>query len=306
VTTEDAPSTAVSVVIPTHLRADMLTAALEAVIAQLRPPAEIIVVSDAPDPATDAAVAAAGTRTSVPVHLVSNSAEPGASGSRNAGARAASSPVLAFLDDDDLWTPQHLAQTLRVLESSAAPLVIAGIEVFNSTSSAPGIQLAPGVTARDAAAKAHGVTGSNIVIRSEAFWSVGGFDPALRHLNDRDFFYRCILSGMTYALSPVLTTRYRKHESGQLSGASEGRARGVQAYLTKHRATLTLGDRRKLRYQIAVMRYRASGPSPRRFRWLGSAALNASYAHQVQRLWKSATRSNVLSGQAFDTDATRS
>jgi glycosyltransferase involved in cell wall biosynthesis len=281
----------------------MLRSALDAVLAQSLPPSEIIVVTDVPDPATDDAVEDARERTDVPVRLVQNTSEPGASGSRNAGARNATGEVLAFLDDDDLWAPDHLLHTTRVLVTSGAPMVIAGIEVFNSTSRSPGIQLRPAVTAIEAATRTHGVTGSNIVIRSGAFWSVDGFDPNLRHLNDRDFFYRCMLAGMTYALSPEMTARYRKHEAGQLSGASEGRARGVEAYLVKHRGTLAPADRRKLRYEIAVMRFRSSESLTRRALSLGSAAANASYPHQFRRLWKRATSKRMLSGKAFATDA---
>jgi glycosyltransferase involved in cell wall biosynthesis len=291
----------VSVIIPTHDRAAMLTAAIDSVLRQSTPPNEIIVVSDLETSGTHSAVETARSRTDIPILYVENVDRPGASGSRNAGAEAAQGAVLAFLDDDDLWTPEHIARTLEVLRASESPMVIAGIEVFTETTSAPGIQLDAGVDAREAATRSHGVTGSNIVMRSDAFWSIGGFDPALRHLNDRDFFYRCMLAGLAYSTSPALTVRYRKHESGQLSGASVGRARGVHAYLVKHRRTLTFSDRRTLRYQMAVMRFRADRSAPGRLRWLVTAGLNASPRHQIARV-KKARGVSARSGRAFTND----
>lgn len=295
----------ISVMVPTHRRAEMLEAAIEAVMAQTVAPIELIAVSDVLDPATAAVVAAANERASFPIRLVDNPDQPGASGSRNVGARQASGELLAFLDDDDLWTPEHLHACVHAIDTSGAVLAVAGIEVFDGNSSRPGIQLNPQVTSREAATRAHGVTGSNIVIQAAAFWSVGGFDPRLRHLNDRDFFYRFILAGMSYAISPQLTARYRKHDLGQLSGASEGRARGVAAYLAKHRRTLTLTDRRRLRYQMAVMRYRSTTPTLQRVRWLAGAAVNASYADVLNRASLPATKQALLSGRAFDSDSGR-
>ena len=82
-------------------------------------------------------------------------------------------------------------------------------------------------------------------------WSVAGFDPRLPVKNDTDFFYRLLSAGFRYGVVGEYLVFQRKHSSGQLTGSSPRRAAGTLAYLDKHRASLTLRDRRFLRNQGA-------------------------------------------------------
>jgi glycosyltransferase involved in cell wall biosynthesis len=102
----------VSVIIPAYNRATLLPFTLEAVLAQVPAPAEVIVVDDGSTDGT-AAVAAeyAGTyakigASSVRVLTQKNSGDLVA---RNTGLRAAGADRVAFCDSDDLWRPGFLA-----------------------------------------------------------------------------------------------------------------------------------------------------------------------------------------------------
>lgn len=101
----------VSVVIPTYNRADLLRAALDSVLAQTVPVHEIVVVDDGSTDHTPDVVheltAAGAPITYVPLlHLNQRGA------ARNRGAAATTSPLIAFLDSDDLWLPRRIEKQL--------------------------------------------------------------------------------------------------------------------------------------------------------------------------------------------------
>lgn len=105
----------VSVVIPAYRAAAFVGQAVDSVLAQQATPAEVIVVDDASPDDIEAALArhlAAGC-----VQLLRLPRNQGVAAARNAGIRAASGDVVAFLDADDLWRPEHLAQALAVLQA---------------------------------------------------------------------------------------------------------------------------------------------------------------------------------------------
>ncbi|MFD3733669.1 glycosyltransferase family 2 protein [Streptomyces sp. NPDC058632] len=108
----------VSVIIPTYNRPERLAVALQSVQTldfdseQL----EVIVVNDHGTP-VDGVVEAAGR--SLNVRLIDQPSQSGPSGARNAGLEVARGEYVAFLDDDDVFSPQHLSGTLPLLKGGA-------------------------------------------------------------------------------------------------------------------------------------------------------------------------------------------
>jgi glycosyltransferase involved in cell wall biosynthesis len=102
-----------SVVIPTYCRPEALARTLQALAKQeLEVPWEVVVCDDGspPEQVEQARAAAAAVRAghAVPVTVVAEG-HRGPAAARNAGARAARGPLLAFLDDDCLPAPGWLA-----------------------------------------------------------------------------------------------------------------------------------------------------------------------------------------------------
>jgi hypothetical protein len=102
-----------AVVIPTRdrERSKLLAQAVDSVLGQTLPPAEVIVVSDGPADTVREALA------NRPVTIVERPAE-GEASARNAGIAAADSEWICFLDDDDLWHPDFLRMTDEFLSAN--------------------------------------------------------------------------------------------------------------------------------------------------------------------------------------------
>src|SRR3982751_2380169 len=92
----------VSVIIPVHNGAKYLRAALESVLAQTYSPFEVIVVDDGS--VDDSGVIAQSFNDVRYIHQ----ANQGVAAARNHGIEAARGDFFAFLDQDDLWTPEKL------------------------------------------------------------------------------------------------------------------------------------------------------------------------------------------------------
>ncbi len=111
----------VSVVIPTYNRAAMVVEAVASALAQTALGIEVLVVDDG---STDNTTAVLAPFVAAGQIQVLHQANAGVSAARNTGLRAATAPLVAFLDSDDLWAPTHVATLraalLRVPEAAIA------------------------------------------------------------------------------------------------------------------------------------------------------------------------------------------
>ena len=99
----------VSVVIPTFGRPQLVTRAVQSVLAQTMRDLEVIVVIDGDDPATVSALAAIDDDR---LRSIVRREKGGAGVARDAGAAASAGRWVAFLDDDDEWLPEKLERQL--------------------------------------------------------------------------------------------------------------------------------------------------------------------------------------------------
>jgi hypothetical protein len=113
-----------SVIVPTHDRPTLLAEAVASVQSQTTGDFECIVVDDAsPDPVT------------VPddprIRLLRRETNGGCAAARNTGLWAARGRFVAFLDDDDLYTPDRLAMVRAALER--APVAVCWRQGFDGS-----------------------------------------------------------------------------------------------------------------------------------------------------------------------------
>ena len=98
----------ISVVIPTRDRTTALRRAIESVLRQSFEDFEVVVVDDGSADGACAAVQQLDPR----IVVVRNDVALGPGGARNRGVQNATAPIVAFLDDDDVWLPNKLSTVM--------------------------------------------------------------------------------------------------------------------------------------------------------------------------------------------------
>ncbi len=247
-------------IIPTHGRPALLSRSLDSALRQSRAPAEVIVVDDLDDKPTAAVVQVTALRTEIPLRRIVNRLNPGASGSRNAGAAASRAEYIAFLDDDDVWLPEHLARAMAELDRTGADAVISGLRRIKHDGAVQPIVIPPRAAIEGRMFdKNFGMTGSNLVIRRSTFERIGGFDVALPVFNDWDFLIRMLAGGVGYAVVQDLTVEWREHEGDRISTPTVRRAAGIESFIAKHGAAMPALNRRDLMAVALGIRRRNAG-----------------------------------------------
>lgn len=122
----------VSVVIPLYNGARWIEDTLRSVRAQTHRPREVVVVDDGSDDESQAIVRAAFPE--VKVLRSPGAGGKGAGRARNLGLQHTSAPLVAFLDQDDLWHPDHLRILTRLLHGNDHPAAVAGLDRFRGAS----------------------------------------------------------------------------------------------------------------------------------------------------------------------------
>lgn len=105
----------VSVIVPTHSRPEMLKETLRSILNQTYRNLEIIVVNDA---GLEVENIVTGLNHEKNITYVRHGINRGLAASRNTGIRVATGKYIAYLDDDDIFYPNHLDTLVNFLENS--------------------------------------------------------------------------------------------------------------------------------------------------------------------------------------------
>ncbi len=208
----------VSVIIPTYNRAHLLDRTLASVLDQSYRHFELLVVDDGSQDDTAGLVTGhADPR----IRYLRQTQNLGAGAARNRGIREARGEFIAFLDSDDNWFPDKLAQQLAVFARlpRRVGLVYGGVEAVLEC----GGRRIDVPTHRGNLLKAmlvrnviHG-GGSNAMIRRSVVATVGGFDEQLLALEDYDFFMRIVqFYEVDFVAAPVCRYYDTAHAAGPL------------------------------------------------------------------------------------------
>ena len=212
----------VSVVIPTHNRADILCDCIDSVLASDWPDLQIIVSDDA---STDGTAERIAERygTDPRVALVRSEVSRMAAGARNAGIPSAKGDYILFLDDDNNVDPCMIRRLVEAFKADprlglAGPLSLQlpGETVFTLGSSYDWLTSRPrnrfeGKTLSEIrlpSAPCPSCYSPNAVMVSRlALEAVGGFDPFYGIMfEEADFGYRICAAGFTAAIVPEART----------------------------------------------------------------------------------------------------
>jgi glycosyltransferase involved in cell wall biosynthesis len=207
-------SAAVSVVIPTHNRRDLLLRTLHSVLRQRHIDISIIVVDDAStDGSADTVRALEDPRVRVIRHPVCR----GVSQARNTGIEQVDTDWVAFVDDDDLWSPDKVRAQLDALQRCPeAQWACSGAVHIDSACRV--LFPAPPPDDSDISGLILGANiipggGSGVLAATSLTRQVGGFDVALANLADWDFYIRLGLRSPV-AAAPGPLVGYHAHVGG--------------------------------------------------------------------------------------------
>lgn len=206
----------ISLVIPTHNRAEALLAALESVVCQDLPLREwecVVVDNNSTDDTAVRFGAFAAAHPECSLRLVRETG-PGVSFARNRGLQEAQAPIVAFIDDDERVNPGFLRAYADFFAAHPEAVVAGGRIIAEYPSGRPDwmshyvempianpMDFGPEVRPFPAG-KVPG--GGNMAFRRDGLAGYGGFDPSLGRVNgeliggeENDFFERLRDGGET-------------------------------------------------------------------------------------------------------------
>ncbi|MEZ5788185.1 MAG: glycosyltransferase [Xanthobacteraceae bacterium] len=232
-----------SVILPTHNRVKTLPRAVTSVLAQSVPDLELIIVDDA---STDETPAWLATLDDPRIRIARAERNQGPSAARNTGIAMATAPVIAFLDSDDAYLPDRLAVPLAVLERESdviCTLCSARREDKAGQGRAvllPDVKLAAPAFEWAMICDLVGVETTSITVRREHAAAIGGFCPALRRTEDREFLLRLAPLGGLRVLPDVLFEKGWSTDGLSNDWAAAGRGfvdyvRARPEFLGRHR-----------------------------------------------------------------------
>jgi LmbE family N-acetylglucosaminyl deacetylase len=217
----------ITVIIRTKDRPALLREAVHSVRANEHP-AEIVVVNDG------------GARPDIDVKVVQHDKSRGRSEAMNSGVRAATTKYIAFLDDDDLYYPEHLSTLAAAAQSatSSAAWYSDAVSSFLAVGdrgqyeSRSRLRLFANDFDRELLLIDNYIPLPTLLTTREAFLDAGGFDPQFDLFEDWDFLIRLSQRG-DFTHVPRVTCEIRSFEGGGsiLLAAPEGSARFRDAKL---------------------------------------------------------------------------
>lgn len=222
-------SPSICVVIPTTGdRPALLDRALQTVIQQHHAADEIIVACD-PSMGLYERVRAQV----YPRAQVIEAHAQGVSAVRNAGGAHTTCEFIAFLDDDDMWSADHLATIFARGEDF--DFAITGLNKHRPTGEVKPYKSPPvRLSTRDLLVRNPGIQGSNLIVRRDLWRACGGFDEALRAFEDMDLGIRLLDAGARYRAVPEVQVGYDCHEGARLTmGDSLYARQGARRFLAK-------------------------------------------------------------------------
>lgn len=230
-----AHSPEVTVVIPTRNRWELLSIALRSALGQEAVDVEVIVVDDG---STDGTPDRLGALEEPRLRVVRHERSEGVARARNHGIDQARGSWIAFLDDDDLWSPRKSRAQLDVASKTGCSLVYGTAVALDAARRPLRVMRAP--ESSDIARKlltTNVIRGpSTVMVRAEVLSRVGGFDEDLSAFADWDLWLRAAPVDGSAACREVVVG-YVHHASNMLTSDPERLAREFHRLASKHDST---------------------------------------------------------------------
>jgi hypothetical protein len=238
----------VSVIVPAYNAAEFIRETLNSVFAQTYAGLETIVVNDG-SPDTPELERVLQPYLASILYLKQENRGPAAA--RNLGIRHALGRFLAFLDSDDLWLPEYLAQQMKLFEEQPSlDMVYSDTHLFGDSRFAGKtfMELHPQRGTATLESLLSGdctIVTSCVVVRKRAVIELGMFDENVRGSEDFDLWLRLAHAGARIAHQREALGRRRIH-LGALTQAHEKMDLEQTKALRKLAMAVPLGNRARL------------------------------------------------------------
>lgn len=192
-------STLVSVIIPTYKRPDTLSRAIDSVLAQTYPNVEVLVVDDN-NPNTEGRQLTEEIMSLYEnndrVKYIKHEHNKNGSAARNTGARSSKGDYIAFLDDDDEYTPSRIESMLKrfsELPSDYGACYSRYLFRMPDGKQISSKEKREGGLFKEALMKDLIIGfGSNNLVKRVAYDAIGGFDETFKRNQDHEFLIRLL------------------------------------------------------------------------------------------------------------------
>ena len=203
----------VSVILPVHNRAEVLSRAVGSVLDQEFSDLELIIIDDG---SADNSAEVAQSFRDERIRLIRLGQNRGGNAARNEGIRASSAPIIAFLDSDDRYLPNKLGWTVSEFERrpDLGLLVDSFIKVGAPGSGKPElVRRNPTIQDRELFRTALfrrqlWKATPAITVKREIAIKAGMFDESLARLQDFDFLIRASAFANCASTDQVLWVKY--------------------------------------------------------------------------------------------------
>jgi len=225
----DHPAREVAVIVPCYDLGRTVEEAVDSVLTQTRPAAEIVVVDDGSEDAATRQALARLQRSRCRVLTIEHA---GVAVARNRGAGATQAPYIVFLDADDVLAGGYIEQTAARLDADEGlSFVSCAVQAFEGASYTWKPRDCTALTTLT-----HGSVHVSSMFRRTLWDAVGGFDASLPAYEDLDFWLRAIRLGFRGEIldQPLLLYRVRpdsRYRRGIEPGAYQA---AMTAIIEKH------------------------------------------------------------------------
>lgn len=258
----------ISILLPVYNGADCVLKAVRSVLSQSYPHWELIVIDDG---STDATLVTLAEIDDARVRVFSRSNQ-GVAAARNFGFTQSTGDYIAFIDADDVWLSNKLAEEVRVIRAHTQGGLPTGL-VYSSYFAVddsgrllnlPGIYRENGDLS-EAVLEHEGIfLPSTALVHRTVFETVGGFQTACYH-EDRVFFIQACQQFPAYAAEKRLVL-YRQSLSGRCRSVLKNYEDALEAELSivttlqgslsQHQlALLSIRQRRNLIFRFLMYNY---------------------------------------------------
>jgi glycosyltransferase involved in cell wall biosynthesis len=250
---------AVTVVIPTHNRKQLLLRTLDSVLRQRDVDLKVVVVDDCGTDGTADAVEGLGHGN---VRVIRHERNGGVSAARNSGLGVVDTPWVAFVDDDDLCSPDKIGAQIDSVAGMAgsqwscvgAVGVDANLSVISQHAAPESGDISGELLQRNAIPGG----GSGVLLCTSLAREVGGFDESLSIVADWDFYLRLSLRSPVAAVNRPLVAYYVHQDSmyHDPKGLIRELFRMEEKYLNSAEGVSLQADRAVRFIHVALMAHR--------------------------------------------------